>query len=107
MSTHHSFKDAKEAFNHAVSLKLGEYVQDIRKAIQDKKLHVFTISARDQASLSSLTRPICPTQTGKVATAAGIDDYLYQDDLALYEAEIERVKFHRMQAPAPNMLESR
>ena len=28
-STHHTFKDTKEAFIRAISLKLGEYAQDV------------------------------------------------------------------------------
>ena len=46
---HHTFKDTKEAFIRAVSLKLGEYAQDVRKAVQDELPHVFTIPARGQA----------------------------------------------------------
>ena len=31
VSTHHTFKDTKEAFIRAVSLKLGEYAQNVRR----------------------------------------------------------------------------
>ena len=45
-STHHTFKDTKEAFICAILLKLGEYAQDIRKAIQDEVPQVFTDPTR-------------------------------------------------------------
>ena len=69
-STHHTFKDTKEAYIRSVSLKQREYALDVRKSIKDKKPHVFTIPGRNQATPSTLTTLICPTQAGKVATAA-------------------------------------
>ena len=71
VSTHHTFKDTKEAFIRAISLKLGEYAQDVRKAVQDKLPHVFTIPARGQARPSVLTQPTQPpAPAGNVLTAA-------------------------------------
>ena len=59
-STHHNFKDTKEAFIRAISLKLGEYAQDVRKAVQDEAPHVFAIPARGQARPSILPQPVQP-----------------------------------------------
>ena len=70
-STHHTFKDTKEAFIRAISLKLGEYAQDVRKAVQDESPHVFTMPARGQARPSTLQQPTQPpAPAGNVLTAA-------------------------------------
>ena len=90
-----SVKDAKEAFIRAISLKLGEYAQDVRKAVQDESPHVFTIQARGQASSSILVQPSQPpAPAGNVLTAAEQQaKQQHQTELAAYEAEEERVRF--------------
>ena len=94
--THHTFKDTKEAFICAVSLKLGEYAQDVRKAVQDKLPHVFMISARGQAKPSTLQRPVQPVPAGDVLTTAEqTTEQQYQVDLAVYTAEEEGARFQQ------------
>ena len=90
VSTHHTFKDTKEAFIRAVSLKLGEYAQNVRKAVHDESPHVFTIPARGQAIPSTLTLPVQPVPAGAVLTVAEQNaEQQYQIDLAAYNAEEE------------------
>ena len=58
---------------------------------------MFKIPTRDLATPSTLIRPIRPAQAGAVATAAEqVDECLYQDALATYEAELERAKFDQI-----------
>ena len=76
-----------------ISLKLGEYAQNVRKTIQDENPHVFAIQGRNKERPLALPRPFCPTQVGKVATTAEHKNKRqYQVDLAAYETKVERVK---------------
>ena len=90
-STHHTFKDTKEVFIRAISLRLGEYTQDVRKAVQDELPYMFTIPARGHARPSTLTQPIQPpAPAGNVLTAAEQHaEQQYQTDLAAYKAKEE------------------
>ena len=98
--------DTKQAFIRAISLKLGEYAQDVRKAVQDELPHVFTIPERGQARPSLLPQPVQPpAPVGDVLTAAEQRiEQQYQSDLAAYKAEEDRVRFdqttHDMQFKA-------
>ena len=86
----------KEAFICTISLKLGKYAQDVRKAVQDKSPHVFTIPARGQAMPSILQIPVQPVPVGDVLTFAEQNaEQQYQIDLAAYIAEEERVRFEQ------------
>ena len=87
-------------------MKLGEYAQDVRKAVQDELTHVFTIPARGQARPLIQPQPVQPpAPVGNELTASEqLAEQQYQTDLAAYEAEEERVRFdqttHDMQFKA-------
>ena len=54
-----------------MSVKLGEYAQDVRKAVQDESPHVFTVPTRGQARPSILPQPVQPpAPVADVLTAA-------------------------------------
>ena len=75
-------------------MKLGEYAQDVRKAVQDEAPHVFTIPARGQARPSILPQPVRPPAPADpdVLTAAELQaDNQYNIDLAAYEADCTRI----------------
>ena len=59
-------------------------------------LHVFTFPARKQARRSVLQRPIQPVPAGKTLTGAEqLKEQQYQNNLAAYTTEEERVKFNQ------------
>ena len=95
-SMHHTFKDTKEAFICAIPLKLGEYAQDVRKAVQDKLPHVFTVPTRGQATPTRLQMQVRPVPAGEVLTRAEQNaKQQYQVNLIAYTAEEECVRFEQ------------
>ena len=76
--------------------------EDVRKTVQDKSPHVFTIAARGQATPSTLPLPVQPVPAGKTLTRAEQNaKQHYQIDLAAYTAEEERVKINQVTFDMP------